>query len=44
MIDLFAKMQFGSEEKADSETGTGESPAKKTLNTRKVRQTDGLTG
>jgi hypothetical protein len=29
---------------ADLETGPGESPAKKTLNTGKVPQRDGLTG
>jgi hypothetical protein len=37
-------VQAGSEETADSETGPGESPAKKTLNTGKVPQRDGLTG
>jgi hypothetical protein len=36
-------VQAGSEE-IDSETGPGESPAKKTLNTGKVPQRDGLTG
>ena len=37
-------IQTGSEKMADSETGPGESPAKKTLNTGKVSQRDGLTG
>jgi hypothetical protein len=37
-------VQAGSEEMADSETGSGESPAKKTLNKGKVPQRDGLTG
>jgi hypothetical protein len=37
-------VQAGSEEMADSETGPGESPAKKILNTGKVPQRDGLTG
>ena len=36
--------QVGSEETADSETGRGETPPKKTLNTGKVPQRDGLTG
>jgi hypothetical protein len=37
-------IQAGSKEMADLETGPGESPAKKTLNTGKVPQRDGLTG
>jgi len=37
-------VQAGSEEMADSETGLGESPAKKTLITGEVPQRDGLTG
>jgi hypothetical protein len=37
-------VQAGSEEMADSETGPGESLAKKTLNIGKVPQRDGLRG
>jgi hypothetical protein len=37
-------VQAGSEEMAYVETGPGESPAKKTLNTGKVPQRDGLPG
>jgi hypothetical protein len=37
-------VQAGSEEMADSETGPGESPAKKTLITGNVLQRDGHTG